>query len=71
MIVEFKGKEIDFNEVVDVFDEHGPYCKEGEWIIMRSYSGTRFKVHGKEFRLINDDSVEAVVEDPRGIVKVI
>ena len=48
----------------------GPYCKEGDWIMMRSYSGTRFKVHGKEFRLINDDSVEAVVEDPRGIVKV-
>ena len=50
---------------------NGPYCKEGDWIIMRSYSGTRFKVHGKEFRLINDDSVEAVVEDPRGIVKVL
>ena len=48
----------------------GPSCKEGDWILMRSYSGTRFKVHGKEFRLINDDSVEAVVEDPRGIVKV-
>ena len=50
---------------------NGPYCKKGDWIIMRSYSGTRFKVHGKEFRLINVDSVEAVVEDPRGIVKVI
>jgi co-chaperonin GroES (HSP10) len=49
---------------------NGPYCKEGDWIMMRSYSGTRFKVHDKEFRLINDDSVEAVVEDPRGIVKV-
>ena len=48
----------------------GPYCKEGDWILMRSYSGTRFKVHGREFRLINDDSIEAVVEDPRGIVKV-
>tara|TARA_R100001082_G_scaffold77651_1_gene45443 strand:- start:8945 stop:9325 length:381 start_codon:yes stop_codon:yes gene_type:complete len=47
----------------------GSFCKEGDWIVMRSYSGTRFKVHGKEFRLINDDSVEAVVEDPRGIVK--
>ena len=47
----------------------GPYCKEGDWIIMRSYSGTRFKVHNQEFRFINDDSVEAVVEDPRGIVK--
>ena len=50
---------------------NGPYCEKGDWIIMRSYSGTRFMVHGKEFRLINDDSVEAVVEDPRGIVKVI
>ena len=48
---------------------NGPYCKEGDFILMRSYSGTRFKIHGKEFRLINDDSVEAVVEDPRGIVK--
>lgn len=47
----------------------GPYCKKGDWIMMRSYSGTRFKVHGKEFRLINDDSVEAIVEDPRGVVK--
>ena len=48
---------------------NGAYCKEGDWIIMRSYSGTRFLVHGKEFRLINDDTVEAVVEDPRGVVK--
>jgi co-chaperonin GroES (HSP10) len=48
----------------------GPYCKKGDWILMRSYSGTRFKVHGKEFRLINDDSVEATVEDPRSVVKV-
>lgn len=44
----------------------GPWCKEGDYIIFRSYSGTRFKVDGKEFRLINDDTVEAVVEDPRG-----
>jgi len=45
----------------------GPYCRPGDWVIFRSYSGTRFKVKGQEFRLINDDSVEAVVEDPRGI----
>ena len=45
----------------------GPYCKEGDWVIFRSYSGTRFKVKGQEFRLINDDTVEAIVEDPRGI----
>lgn len=44
----------------------GAWCKEGDFVIFRSYSGTRFKVLGKEFRLINDDTVEAVVEDPRG-----
>jgi co-chaperonin GroES (HSP10) len=44
----------------------GPWCSEGDFVIFRSYSGTRFKVMGKEFRLINDDTVEAVVEDPRG-----
>ena len=43
------------------------YCKVGDWVIFRSYTGTRFKVKGQEFRLINDDSVEAIVEDPRGI----
>ncbi len=44
----------------------GPWCNEGDFVIFRSYSGTRFKVLGREFRLINDDTVEAVVEDPRG-----
>ena len=47
----------------------GPWCKKGDFVILRAYSGTRIKVHGKEFRLINDDSVEAVVEDPRGITR--
>ena len=49
---------------------NGPYCEEGDLILMRSYSGTRFRIHGKEFRLINDDSVEAVIQDPRGLEKV-
>ena len=48
----------------------GPWCKEGDFILMRSYSGTRISIHGKEFRIINDDTVEAVVEDPRGIKRV-
>jgi co-chaperonin GroES (HSP10) len=49
---------------------NGPYCEEGDLILMRSYSGTRFRIHGKEFRLINDDSVEAVIQDPRGLEKI-
>ena len=46
---------------------NGPYCEVGDWVVFRAFSGTRLKIHGKEFRLINDDSVEAVVEDPRGV----
>ena len=45
----------------------GPYCKEGDWIIMQAYTGTRVLIHGKEFRLINDDCVKAIIEDPRGV----
>ena len=48
---------------------NGPYCKEGDFVIFRSYSGTRFKVDKQEFRLINDDTVEAVVDDPRGYTR--
>jgi len=46
---------------------NGPSCKEGDFVIVRPNSGTRLKIHGREFRIINDDSVEAVVQDPRGI----
>jgi co-chaperonin GroES (HSP10) len=49
---------------------NGPWCKKGDFIMCRANTGTRFKIHGTEFRLINDDSVEAVVEDPRGIERV-
>ena len=45
----------------------GPWCKEGDFVVTRAYSGTRLKIHGKEFRIINDDSVDATVQDPRGI----
>jgi co-chaperonin GroES (HSP10) len=48
----------------------GPWCKKGDFILARPNTGTRLKIHGREFRLINDDSVEAVVQDPRGISRV-
>ena len=45
----------------------GPWCKEGDFVLTRPYTGTRVVIHGREFRIINDDTVEAVVDDPRGI----
>lgn len=46
---------------------NGPWCKQGDFVITRPNAGTRLLIHGREFRMINDDSVEAVVQDPRGI----
>ena len=45
----------------------GPWCKQGDFVLVRPNAGTRLVIHDREFRLINDDSVEAVVQDPRGI----
>lgn len=47
----------------------GASCKVGDFVLVRPNTGTRIKIHGKEFRLINDDSVEGVVQDPRGITR--
>jgi len=46
---------------------NGPWCKAGDFVVVRTYTGTRLKMYGKELRLINDDQIDAVVEDPRGI----
>jgi co-chaperonin GroES (HSP10) len=45
----------------------GPWCKKGDFVLVRPNAGTRLVIHGREFRIINDDSVEGVVQDPRGI----
>jgi len=45
----------------------GPWCQKGDFVLVRPNSGSRLVIHGREFRIINDDSVEGVVDDPRGI----
>lgn len=45
----------------------GPWCKVGDYVMFRANTGTRFRVNGVEYRLMNDDSIEAVVDDPRGV----
>ena len=51
---------------------NGPWCKIGQWVLFRSYSGTRFKLtaDGQEYRLINDDTVEAVINDPADVERI-
>jgi co-chaperonin GroES (HSP10) len=48
---------------------HGAWCQKGDFVIVRPNAGTRLLIHGREFRMINDDVVEAVVQDPRGITR--
>ena len=48
----------------------GAWCKAGDYVMFRANTGTRFKVGGVEYRLMNDDSIEAVVNDPRGVTRV-
>ena len=45
----------------------GPWCKEGDFVLLRAYSGSRFSVDGKEFIIVNDDMIEGTVVDPRGV----
>jgi co-chaperonin GroES (HSP10) len=80
------GKTIQFEELLspvlfvvkigpDAFKDEkrfpsGPSCKSGDFVLVRPNTGTRMKIHGREFRLISDDSIEATVQDPRGISRV-
>ena len=45
------------------------WCKVGDFVMFRANTGTRFKIDGKEYRLMNDDSIEAIVADPRGLTR--
>ena len=45
----------------------GAWCKQGDYVMFRANTGTRFTVNGLEYRLMNDDSIEAVIADPTGI----
>ena len=47
---------------------HGPWCKKDDWIIITRYAGSRVSIDGGELRIINDDEVLAVVDDPRDIL---
>jgi co-chaperonin GroES (HSP10) len=47
----------------------GRRCEVGQWVMFRSYTGTRFLYRGEPFQIINDDAVDAVVADPRSIVR--
>jgi len=46
----------------------GPWCKEGDWVLITRYAGSRIRIDGGELRIINDDEILAKVDDPRDIL---
>ena len=48
---------------------NGLWCKVGDYVMFRANTGTRFKLGNQEYRLMNDDSIEAVVANPRAITR--
>lgn len=47
---------------------HGAWCKEGDWIIFGRYAGARMNIDGGEIRILNDDEILAVINDPEDIL---
>jgi co-chaperonin GroES (HSP10) len=46
-----------------------PWCQIGDYVLLDRYGGMKFRVGSRLFRLVNDDTIDAVVEDPRLLVK--
>tara|TARA_R110000796_G_scaffold104855_1_gene214772 strand:- start:3095 stop:3556 length:462 start_codon:yes stop_codon:yes gene_type:complete len=46
---------------------NGAWCQERDWIIFGRYAGARIKIDGGDLRLLNDDEVLAVVNNPEDV----
>jgi co-chaperonin GroES (HSP10) len=46
----------------------GPWCKKDDWVLITRYAGSRIKIDGGELRIVNDDEIIGVVDDPRDIL---
>ena len=46
----------------------GPWCQEKQWVIFARYAGSRFRIEGGECRILNDDEILAVIDDPEDIL---
>lgn len=45
----------------------GPWCKEGDWVLVAKYAGSKFVFEATEFKIFNDDEIIAVVSTPKSV----
>ena len=45
----------------------GRWCSVGDFVVIKSYAGSRLKILGEDYRIITDDMVQAVVPDPQAV----
>ena len=49
---------------------NGPWCKQGDWVVFGRYAGSRLRIEGGEVRLLNDDEIIGVVDNPEDILTI-
>ena len=47
------------------FDE--PWCKTGDYVLIERFAGARFRYNREEYRILNDDEIICVVDDPKKV----
>ena len=47
---------------------NGPWCKEKDWVIFARYAGSRLNIEGGELRILNDDEILGITDDPESIL---
>lgn len=46
-----------------------PWCQIGDWVMFAKWAGSRIQIKDIRYRLLNDDEVFAVVDNPESIVR--
>ena len=47
---------------------NGPWCKKDDWVIFARYAGSRLNIEGGELRILNDDEILGITDDPESIL---
>ena len=47
---------------------NGAWCKKNDWVIFARYAGSRLNIQGGELRILNDDEILGITDDPESIL---